>query len=83
MKCFDCAGLGRDIDAVAVCIGCGAAVCPNHAHVTPHWLTRTAVINRTVRVEPPTRAIRCGLCQQAHDTATGYQPSEVHHSRRS
>ena len=26
MKCFDCAGTGRDVDAVAVCIGCGAAV---------------------------------------------------------
>lgn len=77
MKCFDCAALGRDIDAVAVCIGCGAAVCPDHAHVMPNWLTRTAVINRTVRVEPPARAIHCGLCQQAHDTAAAHRVSEA------
>ena len=51
MKCFDCAGLRRNVDPVAVCIGCGAAVCPDHAHVMPYWLTRTAVINRTVTVE--------------------------------
>jgi hypothetical protein len=56
----------------------GAALCLDHAHVTPYWLTRTAVINRTLRVEPPTRAIRCGLCQQAHDAATGHQLSEAH-----
>ena len=83
MKCFDCAGLGRNVDAAAVCIGCGAAVCPDHAHVMPYWLTRTAVINRTVTVEPPTRAIRCGLCRQAHDTAAGHRLSEVHRSVRS
>jgi hypothetical protein len=78
MKCFDCSGLGRDVYAVAVCIGCGAALCLDHQHVTPYWLTRTAVINRTLMVEPPTRAIRCGLCQQAHDAATGHHLTEAH-----
>ena len=75
MKCFDCAALGDTADAVAACMECGAGVCADHAHLTPRWLTWTAVINRTVRVEPPARSIRCGLCQQAHDAATGDQTS--------
>ena len=82
MKCFDCAALGHPADAVAVCAGCGAGVCHDHAHVAPRWLTRTAVINRTVAVEPPARIIHCGLCQQAADAATGQQPSTAQRRRR-
>ena len=67
MKCFDCAALGQSAAAVAVCAECGAAVCSDHAHVTPCWLTFTGVINRTVTVETPGRTIRCSVCQQAHD----------------
>ena len=67
MNCFDCAALGRSTGAVAVCADCGAAVCTDHAHVGPRWLTYAGVINRTVTVEPPGRTIRCGVCQQAHD----------------
>lgn len=69
MNCFDCVSLGHSTDAVAVCADCGAALCHDHAHVSAHWLTRTAVINRTVIVEPPARLIRCGVCQAAHDAA--------------
>ena len=65
MNCFDCAALGRSVTAVAVCAGCGAAVCLDHAHVTARWLTRTMAINRTVAVEPPARAIHCAICQAA------------------
>lgn len=69
MNCFDCAGLLRAVPAVAICVDCGAAVCHDHAHVTPRWLTYTAAINRIVQVEPPTRSIRCRTCQTAHDAA--------------
>ena len=76
MNCFDCAALGDQASAVAICADCGAAVCQRHAHVTPRWLTRTVVINRTMAVEPPARTIRCGVCQGARDaaaaTASGY-----------
>ena len=74
MNCFDCAALGHDVGAVAVCADCGAAVCHHHAHVTARWLTRTLIINRTVTVEPPARTIRCAVCQAARDAApaTGY-----------
>ena len=70
MNCFDCAALGTTTPAVGVCLDCGAAVCARHAQVTPHWLTRTEAINRVVSVEPPTRILRCTLCQAAHDAAT-------------
>ena len=69
MNCFDCAALGEPAVAVAICADCGAAVCPDHAHVTPRWLTRTMVINRIVAVEPPARTIRCTVCQAACDAA--------------
>ena len=74
VNCFDCAALGQQVDAVAMCADCGAAVCHDHAHVTARWLTRTMVINRVVAVEPPARTIRCGVCQAARDAApaTGY-----------
>ena len=67
MNCFDCAALGTAAPAVAVCTDCGAALCPRHAHVTARRLTRTAVINRVVPAGPPTRTIRCALCQAARD----------------
>ncbi len=69
MNCFDCAALGEQAAAVAICADCGAAVCPRHAHVTARWLTRTMVINRVVAVEPPARTIRCTVCQAARDAA--------------
>lgn len=83
MNCFDCAALGHAATAVAACVDCGAGVCPDHAVVTPRWLTRTAVINRTEAVEPPARAIRCGLCQQASDAAAGQRPGRARKRSRS
>ena len=83
MNCFDCVGLGHTTAAVAVCVDCGAAVCYAHAYVAARWLTRTAVINRTVVVEPPARTIRCSLCQQAHDAAMGQQSSATAQKARS
>lgn len=71
MNCFDCAALGHAADAVAVCADCGAGACPEHAHVTPRWLTRVLPIGRREHVEVPARIIRCGLCQQARDVEAG------------
>ena len=81
MKCFDCAALGGHADAVAICADCGAAVCPDHAHVTARWLTRTMVINRVVAVEPPARTIRCAVCQAARDTADPYSDAQASSGR--
>jgi hypothetical protein len=69
MNCFDCAAVGQQAPAVAICADCGAGICPNHARLSPHWLTRTAVINRQITVEPPARILRCAVCQVARDAA--------------
>jgi hypothetical protein len=69
MICFDCATHGEASSAVAVCVGCGAGLCLEHAHVNPRWLTRTMAIDRTVSVEPPARVVRCGLCTHAEEAA--------------
>jgi len=39
MKCYVCAKMGKDTDAVAVCIVCGMGVCMEHAiyEATPVW----------------------------------------------
>lgn len=66
MNCYDCATLGLDSRAVAVCVDCGAGMCIDHARVVPRWLTRTMVINREVTVDPPARTIRCATCNAAH-----------------
>jgi len=73
MNCFDCAATGLLETAVAVCAGCGAAVCAGHAHVEARWLTRTAVLNRTIVVDTPARTIRCAVCQVAQRAASGRQ----------
>ncbi|MDA8355443.1 MAG: DUF2180 family protein [Actinomycetota bacterium] len=69
MNCFDCSTLGLSSDAVAVCADCGAGICPDHARMSPRWLTYTAAINRTVVVEPPARTIRCPAYRSAWDAA--------------
>ena len=69
MNCLDCASLGRHTPAVGICTDCGAGICADHARLSPHWLTRTAAVNRVVAVEPPARLLRCPVCQSAHDAA--------------
>jgi hypothetical protein len=70
MNCFDCSASDRSTEAVAICSGCGAAVCLDHATVTARWLTRTAAINRTIVVGPPTRTLMCRLCHEASAAAS-------------
>lgn len=69
LNCFGSSTLGLSGGVVAVSPDCGAGICPDHARVSPRLLTYTAVINRTVVVEPPARAIRCPACQAACDAA--------------
>jgi hypothetical protein len=69
VNCFDCASHGRQEEAVGICADCGAGICGEHARMSPHWLTRTEVINRVVAVEPPARVLRCPVCQAARDAA--------------
>ena len=64
--------------AVGVCVLCGAGVCEDHATVTPHHLTRVAVVNRNVAVEPPARRIYCHTCAAAVD-AQAHPPDHAMH----
>lgn len=81
MNCFDCAALDRQRAAVGICRDCGAGVCSDHARLSPRWLTRLEVINRTVRVEPPARVLLCPVCEAAREAAgvgiTQPQPHEA------
>ena len=75
MNCFDCATHGEASSAVAICAGCGAGLCLEHADVHPRWLTRTMAINRTVTVESPARVVQCGVCAHAEEAATHRAPA--------
>lgn len=77
MNCYDCAAHGHDTPAVAVCTDCGAALCRDHAQLSPRWLTRTMAVMREVPVEPPARIIRCGICQAARDAARPYATAQA------
>jgi hypothetical protein len=69
VNCLDCTTAGHPSPAVAVCHTCGAAVCPDHAAVRAHHLTRTEPINQVITVEPPARLVSCTVCAAARDAA--------------
>ena len=83
MTCYDCAQQGRVSNAVAVCVGCGAAVCLDHSHTAAVWLTRTEPLFRVVPVEPPARAVRCVVCATADDAATPSATNTLEQSLKS
>ncbi len=72
MNCFDCSARGSSNSGSGRLRRLRRRRLSDHAHIAPSWLTRTAVINRIVTVEPPARSLRCGLCQAAHDAAEGH-----------
>jgi hypothetical protein len=82
MNCYDCATLGHSREAVAACIDCGAGLCVEHAVVAPRYLTRMAVINRLVTVEPPARAMRCEICAAAQEALTGSEVARTSSHRQ-
>jgi hypothetical protein len=64
MHCYDCSKEGKETPAVAVCVDCGAAVCPRHLVSEPEPVRRSM---STGRVWSRTDARRV-LCQVCHGT---------------
>lgn len=79
MHCLDCDAIGQSASAVAVCMGCGAGVCADHAVVEARILTRIAVINRVEEVDVPARIVSCQICAAAAEA----QSHPGHHRVRS
>lgn len=67
MNCLDCASNDRSVPAVGVCHDCGAGVCLDHAIARDRHLTRIMAISMELKVEPPARILRCGVCSAAVD----------------
>jgi hypothetical protein len=66
VTCWDCLdGLGEQRAAAAVCAGCGAAVCPDHAVQRAVRLTAIVGLGRQEPVTTPARRIRCRICDAA------------------
>ncbi len=64
LKCYICAKMGKDVDAVAACIVCGMGVCMDHAiyEETPVWKG-----DYPVRVEKDIEKLKRILCQPCHE----------------
>ncbi len=64
LKCYLCAKMGKDTDAVAACIVCGMGVCMEHAiyEQTPVWKG-----DYPVRLEKDIEKMRRILCQPCHE----------------
>lgn len=64
LKCYLCAKMGKDTDAVAACIVCGMGVCMDHAiyEETPVWKG-----DYPVRLEKDIEKMRRILCQPCHE----------------
>ncbi len=64
MNCFDCATESRDTTAVAVCHGCGMALCVKHARVATRTVQRNAGVGVSTLPRAARRAV-CGVCDDA------------------
>lgn len=64
LKCYLCAKMGKDVDAVAVCIVCGMGVCMDHAiyEETQVWKG-----DYPVRLEKDIEKLKRILCQPCHE----------------
>lgn len=71
MNCLDCLdGEQLAAPAVAVCTGCGAAICRDHLVLSQRRRVRIGTMGRQEPVDPPTRTARCRLCQAAEHGIT-------------
>ncbi|MFK0295005.1 DUF2180 family protein [Streptomyces sp. NPDC090442] len=68
MHCFDCAALGRETVAVALCQGCGAGQCSAHVIVAQRAVRRLAGLGQ-VSSPDPARRMTCAACHGASRTA--------------
>ncbi|GCD35267.1 DUF2180 family protein [Streptomyces chrestomyceticus] len=68
MQCFDCAELGRETAALAVCADCGAAACAAHAAAVPRTVHRTAGLGRST-AHSAGRRLLCTHCRHAATAA--------------
>jgi hypothetical protein len=59
VNCLDCALDGGSVHAVAICVDCGAAICPDHAVIHERVLVRTGVLLREEPVVPAARVVHC------------------------
>ncbi|MCX9083660.1 MAG: DUF2180 family protein [Candidatus Methanoperedens sp.] len=64
MKCYVCAKMGKDTDAVAACIVCGMGVCMEHANYeeTPVWKG-----DYPVRLEKDVENLKRIMCPPCHE----------------
>ena len=64
LKCYICAKMGNDVDAVAACIVCGMGVCMEHSiyEETQVWKG-----DYPVRLEKDIEKLKRILCQPCHE----------------
>ena len=64
MKCYICAKMGKDTDAVAACIVCGMGVCMEHGINEQNQVRKG---DYPVRLEKDIENMKRILCQPCHE----------------
>ena len=65
MNCFDCDANGLATPAVAVCNGCGAAMCTDHSTASPRSVQRPNGLGQS-STGRSARQMQCVTCADAH-----------------
>lgn len=83
MNCLDCHDHRRvAVPAVAVCPGCGAAACRDHAAVRPRPVHRVGAMGRLDPVQPSARLVLCLTCDTAEQATTALPAEPLRLGRR-
>ena len=64
LKCYICAKMGNDVDAVAACIVCGMGVCMEHSIYEETLVWKG---DYPVRLEKDIEKLKRILCQPCHE----------------
>ena len=64
MKCYQCAKMGKDTDAVGICIVCGMGLCKDHLRreEIPIWYG-----GYSLRLKPDVEHILRIVCEPCHE----------------
>ena len=64
MKCYQCAKMGKDTDAIGICIVCGMGLCKDHLRreESPVWDG-----DYPVRLKPDVEHILRIVCEPCHE----------------
>jgi hypothetical protein len=65
MQCYECAVLGKGIQAVGLCHNCSVGLCREHAVVRSRRVTALYPIVKIIELPHQAREMLCSVCKTA------------------